>query len=138
MPQTFWDVINDLRHFFLPLQGFFNTLIFIYHKVHNIRKSSTEEITLTNAIIRLIKQPNLVPPRIIVSSLEIVKNDADARETQQQLEELESKRTPSLNLGRALSCTGKDKPTTDIEEDDAKDIFAPPSRHFYPNTTLKL
>jgi len=139
MSQTFWDVINDLRHFFLPLQGFFNTLIFIYHKVHNIRKeSSAEEITLTNAIIRVIKNPNLVPPRIIVSSLEIVKNDIDARETQQQrLEELESKRTPSLNLGRAL-CSTTGKENSPDKEEDAKDIFVPPSRQFYPNTTLRV
>lgn len=33
------DVISALMYTFLPLQGFFNALIFIYHKISTIRKS---------------------------------------------------------------------------------------------------
>ena len=33
-----WDVIGDLRSIFVPMQGFFNSIIFFYNKVHNLRR----------------------------------------------------------------------------------------------------
>jgi hypothetical protein len=125
MSQSGWDILNNLRHFFVPLQGLFNTMIFIYHKAHTIRKSS-EDTTLMTAIIMTIKSPKLVPPVKIVLSLDMVKKDAAHARKIDEIAELESKQTPTKSLGQVLSQTGM------LGEDVTEDS---PKRQFYMTDT---
>ena len=137
-----WDFLLVTRNLFQPLQGFFNSLIFIYNEMHNLRKSSlTEDITFFKAFKTVIVSPGDVPREIIVliSSIEMVKNYVDSREeTESKWDGFESKITPSVNLAEALSDTGMRKSDFAKVNDHHDD---PPVRQFYedpPSSGLQL
>uniref|UniRef100_A0A7S3V6F1 G-protein coupled receptors family 1 profile domain-containing protein n=1 Tax=Chaetoceros debilis TaxID=122233 RepID=A0A7S3V6F1_9STRA len=63
--------VHVVRSILSPLQGFFNATIFIYHKIHNLRRSSIGEYTFFGAAKIAIISPRLVP-EILVSRIELV------------------------------------------------------------------
>lgn len=68
MSYTEWIAI--LRIIFQPLQGFFNMLIFLHHKVHSIRRDNPNE-SFAQALRTVFLSPKTVEDPI-VSSIEIV------------------------------------------------------------------
>ena len=60
-----------LRMIFQPLQGFFNMLIFFYHKVNIIRRND-EDITVGDALRILFKSPRESPEVVLVYNIEDV------------------------------------------------------------------
>ena len=104
-----WNIINDTRGFFLPLQGFLNALIFIYNKAHLLRKSSSEELSFFRACMRVIISPSRIPQDIALTSLRVVNEDLgcpDEMLSKAWIDFDHSKKTPSLDLRGALSQTG--------------------------------
>jgi hypothetical protein len=75
-----WLIIGYGRLIFVPLQGFFNCLIFVYNKVHNILSSSPDEMTFSQALKKVIFSPSIEEEQVIVSTLGMVKRDIAYRE----------------------------------------------------------
>ena len=121
LPQEDWNIINDTRGFFLPLQGFLNALIFIYNKAHLLRKSSSEELSFFRACMRVIISPSKIPQDIALTSLRVVKEDLgcpDEMLSKSWIDFDHSKKTPSLDLRNALSQTGmNDEDFEKVEKD---------------------
>jgi hypothetical protein len=55
------DFLDAFKIAFVPLQGFFNSSIFLYHKAHNIRRFDPHVTTWYKAFYHVIVQPNDVP-----------------------------------------------------------------------------
>ena len=81
--QDTWDIIGYAKLLCLPLQGFFNSLIFIYHKAHIIRKRSTENITFLEGFTRVIFSPKTIPTERYVTSIDIIDKYFLQREEEQ-------------------------------------------------------
>ena len=64
--------IPFMRMVFQPLQGFFNMVIFFYHKIRTIRKID-EDITVAAASLRLISSPKDVPECVAIENLDLVR-----------------------------------------------------------------
>lgn len=70
---SYTEWIAILRIIFQPLQGFFNMLIFLHHKVHSIRRDNPHE-----SFVQALRTVFLTPKTVedpIVSSIEIVMMD---------------------------------------------------------------
>ena len=132
LQEEVWDFLLIARHLFQPLQGFFNSLIFVYNKVHNLRKSSPEDVTFFKAFKIVVVSPGDTPREIIVSSIEMVKDYVDAREEMEsKWNGFGSKNTSSVNLAEALSATGMRK--ADFAKiEDYRD--GPPQRKYYASS----
>lgn len=64
------DAIRYMKIIFQPLQGFFNALIFVHHRLYNLRRSSPE-MGLLEAFLKSVRDPKCVPEEFI-SSIDIV------------------------------------------------------------------
>ena len=64
--------IPFMRMVFQPLQGFFNMVIFFYHKIRTMRKSD-EDITVAAAFLRLISSPKDVPECVAIENIDLVR-----------------------------------------------------------------
>lgn len=64
------SVIPVLKMIFNPLQGFFNALIFVSHKVHNVIQSSPH-LSICEAFQIVLVRPRNVP-EIVISKIELV------------------------------------------------------------------
>lgn len=86
------DTLAILRMIFQPSQGTFNMLIFIYHKVHNLRKSD-EDIPYYEALVITIFRPDLLEEDSqIISNFNLVVEDFYAANTKQKMLQLEMHR----------------------------------------------
>jgi hypothetical protein len=63
--------VQVLRMIFQPSQGFFNMLIFFYHKVHIIRRND-EDRTIGDALRIIFKSPRESPEVVLVHNIEDV------------------------------------------------------------------
>lgn len=70
---SYTEWIAVLRIIFQPLQGFFNMLIFLHHKVYSIRRDGPDK-SFAQALKTVLLSPNAVDDPI-VSSIEIVMMD---------------------------------------------------------------
>ena len=69
---TRYPLISLMRMVFQPLQGFFNMVIFFYHKIRTMRKSD-EDITVAAAFLRLISSPKDVPECVAIENIDLVR-----------------------------------------------------------------
>ncbi len=60
-----------LKEIFNPLQGFFNGMIFVGHKVHNVLESNPED-SLCSAFHTVFFHPNRVPGEVYISQIELI------------------------------------------------------------------
>lgn len=58
-------VITNLRLAFFPLMGFFNLLVFVYHKVYNYRRIMPDDSR--TKVVKLMLQGRLMEPTLITS-----------------------------------------------------------------------
>jgi len=65
--------IQALKLVFQPLQGFFNMLIFVHHKVYNLRRTD-EDLSVSEALRIIFAAPSMIP-EMILSGLTIVHED---------------------------------------------------------------
>eukprot|EP00553_Chaetoceros_curvisetus_P006915 CAMPEP_0204632850 /NCGR_PEP_ID=MMETSP0717-20131115/25808_1 /ASSEMBLY_ACC=CAM_ASM_000666 /TAXON_ID=230516 /ORGANISM="Chaetoceros curvisetus" /LENGTH=160 /DNA_ID=CAMNT_0051650811 /DNA_START=119 /DNA_END=601 /DNA_ORIENTATION=- len=65
---------------FRPLQGFFNSTIFIYHKAYSLCQAN-RGLRLFHAIIQVIASPNVVPS-MLVSGIHEMTVDSNVRDAQ--------------------------------------------------------
>jgi hypothetical protein len=76
--------IQILRSIFAPLQGFFNMLIFLHHKVDNLRRAKrNESLPLLEALRSLFRKPEIAQD-VFVSMISMVIRDRALREEEQQ------------------------------------------------------
>jgi hypothetical protein len=132
-------IIGYGRLIFFPLQGFFNCLIFVYNKVHNILNSSRDEMTFSQALKKVVFSPSIEEEEIILSTLEMVKRDIAYREEiEKQWKSFESNETPSKDLREVLSATGLDEDA--LRTTGEKVVFddPPAKRQFYSNVNPLL
>lgn len=86
------DALAVLRMIFQPSQGTFNMLIFIYHKVHDLRRSD-EDIPYHEALVITIFHPNLLEEDSqIISNFNLVVEDFYIANTERKMIELEMHR----------------------------------------------
>ncbi len=88
-----WSIISNtgasnnfiafFKTFFLPLQGFLNAMIFMYQKVHTLRRTNII-LTTYEAFKQVIISPSTVP-QVIVSGIEIATEDIGTRRRGQDL-----------------------------------------------------
>lgn len=71
---SFYNTVDPLKVTLMPLQGFFNAGIFIYHEIYAVRK--TQKISIVQALRKVLWSPNEVP-RVLVSRIELVDADKD-------------------------------------------------------------
>lgn len=105
-----WSV-QILKCIFQPLQGFFNFLIFMYHKIHNVRRCN-KDFGFARALKFVFQSPSEVP-RMLLSKIDLVKEEermssvkshSDPSSTDSKhLSDLLSLETPSVDLSNALS-----------------------------------
>jgi len=127
--RTAEKIVDMGKLVFNPLQGFFNASIFIYDKVRMVR-SSNENLTFTTALTTVLFHPEDLP-EVVLSSIEIVTQDLDARERYERDAEIQrnatehlesfeivsssipsdfkSLQTPSFALSNAVSSQGVDR-----------------------------
>ena len=67
--------VATLKVIFNPLQGFFNGMIFVGHKVHNVLESNPGE-SLCSAFYTVFFHPNNVPGEVYISKIELVDMEA--------------------------------------------------------------
>ena len=72
-----WSV-QILKCIFQPLQGFFNFLIFMYHKIHNVRRCN-KDFGFGRALKFVFQSPSEVPEIRIVSQIKIVRRHQERR-----------------------------------------------------------
>jgi len=121
LPLSFWHVIDRAKLIFLPLQGFFNAMIFIYSKIYILLRTN-EDLTFFGALKQVILSPKRVP-FVIVSSITMVGRDEENRHAEEAIQarvdadfamvsvfspasipsNFESIETPSMNLSYAIS-----------------------------------
>ena len=68
-PGDYW--FSALRIFFQPLQGFFNLVIFVYHKVQTLRHADGN-VTVAEALEKVFLLPDLMEDQATVSNLNMV------------------------------------------------------------------
>ena len=73
-----WVVLDRAKSIFNPAQGSFNLLIFVYNKVHILRKGSTEAMSFCEALIVVITKPKEVP-EFLIPSLDIIDLDIQTK-----------------------------------------------------------
>jgi len=66
--QNYW--IQALKLVFQPLQGFFNMLIFIHHKVYNLRRTN-KDLSVSEALLIIFAAPSMIS-EVRISQLIIV------------------------------------------------------------------
>jgi hypothetical protein len=66
-----WDVGREMRMIFQPLQGFFNMLIFFYHKV-SILVRHYDERTVGDALRIIFLTPRENPDNLALSNLDVI------------------------------------------------------------------
>ena len=105
-----WSV-QILKCIFQPLQGFFNFLIFMYHKIHNVRRCN-KDFGFGRALKFVFQSPSEVP-QMLLSKIDLVKEEermssvkshSDPSSTDSKIfSDLLSLETPSVDLSNALS-----------------------------------
>ncbi len=118
----YWNIICFLVTFFLPLQGFFNALIFLYHKVHILRKSQrrldgyeeTDEngMSFCTALRTVVFEPYTVP-EMLLSSIETVDLDNAIAELSQQHDRMMG----GFDIGSHRESDGGVAIKSDVQED---------------------
>eukprot|EP00979_Chaetoceros_neogracilis_P004236 scaffold746_cov293-Chaetoceros_neogracile.AAC.24 len=95
-----WEATNDVTEvlsvltvIFQPLQGFFNLVIFVYHKVQTLRRAD-DDLTVAEALEIVFLFPSRMEDRATVSNLNMV---IDQFVVDQQLI-FENKRTAAMNM----------------------------------------
>ena len=73
-----WNFLDRAKSVFNPAQGFFNLFIFLYNKIHILRKSREEIMSFRHALRIVIVNPWEVP-EFLVPSLDIVDKDIEMR-----------------------------------------------------------
>lgn len=63
--------LAHLRMIFQPLQGFFNLLIFFYHKILAVRRND-EEISFCEAFMTVLHYPELAEDQVVVSNMNLL------------------------------------------------------------------
>ena len=81
-----WVVLDRAKSIFNPAQGLLNMLIFVYNKVHILRKGSTKPMSFCKALIVVITKPKEVP-EFLIASLDMI--DLDIHTKRQERQELE-------------------------------------------------
>ncbi len=107
--ETYYSIVDRLKVFFQPLQGFFNAWIFLWHKAYLLRRSD-RNLTFFEAMRKAIVSPYEVPEMLIENTTLLLVND-EHEEDKEDVEagdpassfDLHSKETPSFDLSKALS-----------------------------------
>lgn len=119
MPEV-WAV-QIFKCIFQPLQGLFNALIFVYHKVYNIRRSN-KDLTFQEALFVLRTAPSQVP-EVLLSRIDLVSTQMNNYNAGEEIEScsddlspsmlspysgnsLNTPSLPSVDLSNAISSTG--------------------------------
>ena len=71
---------NVLQRIFFPLQGFFNAIIFLHHKVTNLRQCHGSSISLSKALYYIILHPKMKMSEMHLSGVSIVERDRQKQE----------------------------------------------------------
>jgi hypothetical protein len=87
------ELLSALTMIFQPLQGFFNLIIFVYHKVQTLRRAD-DDLTVAEALEKLFLFPSQMEDQATVSNLNMV---IDQFVVDQQLI-FENRRTTAMNL----------------------------------------
>ena len=91
LPQSVWHMIGYARSLFVPMQGFFNSSIFIYHKMYSLRTRASYNggghMPLFLAFKKVIRTPGDVPPDKIVSGLNMANREINARRQHEDMDE---------------------------------------------------
>ncbi len=155
---TVWGTVVDYcKLLFSPSQGAFNALIFIYNKIHMVRKSN-RGATFLQAFAIVVRRPSHIP-EVILSSIDVVAEDFRQMEEDQRIQDLieadlerqeneereiladmsapaasipsdvVSQSTPSFAVSNAVSSHDIDKGSCGTAEYD-------PPRRFYPDYQL--
>jgi len=82
-----------LRMIFQPLQGFFNLIIFVYHKVQTLRRAD-DDLTVVEALEKVFLFPDQMEDKAAVSNLNIVIDQF----VLDQIRSFEDKRAAFMNL----------------------------------------
>eukprot|EP01083_Nonionella_stella_P217372 780487_1 len=69
IPGSTPDYIRILRSFFGPLQGFFTALIFLYQKVHTLRRSLPDDCSVLSALKTILRKPSSIP-EVLISDID--------------------------------------------------------------------
>ncbi len=152
---TYAWVLQYGHTIFLPSQGFFNVLIFIYNEICFARQAKPA-LTFSQALKMVVFNPSDMP-EVLVSSLDVVHEDRNKKEQEERIQELvdlereqeeeeveiselspvsvpfnfSSNNTPSFALSNAMSSTGIDK---ELEEMNKRDGDPNDTRQFYADT----
>jgi hypothetical protein len=89
-PGVFW--FSVIRMFFQPLQGFFNLVIFVYHKVQTLRHADGN-VTVAEALEKVFLLPDLMEDQATVSNLNMVIDEYVLGQRRQ----FEKKRAAAMN-----------------------------------------
>eukprot|EP01083_Nonionella_stella_P065492 171657_1 len=88
-------LLDGLRLFFSPMQGFFNALIFIYTKTYTLRHAAQNNPSFYSSVKTVIFAPSSIP-ELLVSSIDMVERKSDEGPVGPVLESL----GPSYDLGQ--------------------------------------
>ncbi len=111
------SILSFFVVFFQPLQGFFNAIIFIYHKAYTLRRANAD-LGLFSASKQVIVSPSTVPQQVI-SDIEIAIGEIGVRR-QEDNHKHRGQSSQSLreqvmtNCGLGLRRFGTNIQTTDI------------------------
>ena len=85
---AFTDImwVSRLQLVFLPLQGFFNAIIFISHKVYNYRLANNENMSVRQALQKLFTESN-EDDQVFFSRISMLKFDEKRRIIELQLDD---------------------------------------------------
>jgi hypothetical protein len=70
------EALIYLRIIFQPLQGFFNLIIFVYHKAY-VHLRSDEDMTMSEAIIEIFLNPVNIEDSVQIHNLDVVFEDTE-------------------------------------------------------------
>ncbi len=82
-PRALSNVAAFLNVFFRPLQGFLNAMIFVYQKVHTLRRTN-RTLSFLGAFKRILLSPSSVPQNV-VSQIKIATEEIDIRRQNRDL-----------------------------------------------------
>ena len=99
MPEV-WAV-QIFKCIFQPLQGLFNALIFVYHKVYNIRRSN-KDLTFQEALFVLRTAPSQVP-EVLLSRIDLVSTQMNNYNAGEEIESCSDDLSPSMLSPSMLS-----------------------------------
>lgn len=142
IPTGVWDVIAYARTIFFPLQGFFNALIFVYNKMTNLRRASSEDISFIEAFKMVIQTPSVVTPAKLISCLDLVEKDLGEHESipnfsggdESKWKDFGSRTTPNISHYAGVSQTNMDKEV--FEKREELDSYSSPERKYYSNVIV--